>query len=134
MHPRSLTKEFVNGLGDQLSNYNDESAVVFDSLFEELKKDMDNTNEDIDILVQDLKEFLIKNDAQLDEGVSFEAIIMNKAKPYAERRKLESQTLISKAIDYQEDYDNKMSDITSNIVKFFKEFAESLDKNKEKLK
>lgn len=95
---------------------------------------MDNTNEDIDILVQDLKEFLIKNDAQLDEGVSFEAIIMNKAKPYAERRKLESQTLISKAIDYQEDYDNKMSDITSNIVKFFKEFAESLDKNKEKLK
>ena len=126
MHPRSLTKEFVNGLGDQLSNYNDESAVVFDSLFEELKKDMDNTNEDIDILVQDLKEFLIKNDAQLDEGVSFEAIIMNKAKPYAERRKLESQTLISKAIDYQEDYDNKMSDITSNIVKFFKEFAEDV--------
>ena len=59
---------------------------------------------------------------------------MNKAKPFAERRKLESQTLISKAIDYQEDYDNKMSDITSNIVKFFKEFAESLDKNKDKLK
>ena len=63
MHPRSLTKEFVNGLGDQLGNYNDESSVVFDSLFEELKRDMDNTNEDIDILVQDLKEFLIKNDA-----------------------------------------------------------------------
>lgn len=51
MHPRSLTKEFVNGLGDQLGNYNDESAVVFDSLFEELRKDMENTNEDIDILV-----------------------------------------------------------------------------------
>ena len=51
MHPRSLTKEFVNGLGDQLGNYNDESSVVFDSLFEELKRDMDNTNEDIDILV-----------------------------------------------------------------------------------
>ena len=66
--------------------------------------------------------------------MTFEAIIMNKAKPFAERRKLESQTLISKAIDYQEDYDNKMSDITSNIVKFFKEFAESLDKNKDKLK
>jgi hypothetical protein len=48
---------------------------------------MDNTNEDIDILLQDLKEFLIKNDAQLDEGVTFEAILVNKAKPYADRRK-----------------------------------------------
>lgn len=27
-----------------------------------------------------------------------------------------------------------MSDITTNVVKFFKEFAESLDKNKDKLK
>jgi hypothetical protein len=39
-----------------------------------------------------------------------------------------------KSMAYQEDFDNKMSDITTNIVKFFKEFAESLDKNKEKLK
>lgn len=60
--------------------------------------------------------------------------MINKAKPYADRRKQESETLISKAIDYQEDFDNKMSDITTNIVKFFKEFAESLDKNKDKLK
>ena len=70
----------------------------------------------------------------MEEGVSFEAIICNKARPYADRRKQESETLISKAIDYQEEYDNKMSDITTNVVKFFKEFAESLDKNKDKLK
>ena len=62
-HPQKLTKEFVNQLSESLAGYNDESAVVFDTLFEELKKDMDNTNEDIDILTADLKENLIKNDA-----------------------------------------------------------------------
>lgn len=60
--------------------------------------------------------------------------MMNKAKPYADRRKFESETLILKSMAYQEDYDNKMSDISANVVKFFKEFAECLDKNKEKLK
>ena len=57
-HPSKLTKDFVNGLSDQLSGFNDESGVLFDTLFEELKKDMDNTNEDIDILLHDLKDNL----------------------------------------------------------------------------
>ena len=133
-HPKSLTKEFVTNLSEQLNQFNDESTVLFDDFFNKLKEDMDNTNEDIDIALHDLKDFLIKNDAQLDEGVKFDDILVNKAKPYADRRKEESQTLISKAIDYQEDFDNRMGDITNNVVKFYKEFAESLDKNKEKLK
>ena len=95
---------------------------------------MDNTNEDIDILLHDLKDNLQKNDAQLEEGVTFDLIIQNKAQPHADRRKLESQTLILKSMAYQEDFDFRMSEITSNTVKFYKEFAESLDKNKEKLK
>lgn len=78
-HPSKLTKDFVNGLSDQLSGFNDESGVLFDTLFEELKRDMDNTNEDIDILLHDLKDNLQKNDAQLDEGVTFDLIIQNKA-------------------------------------------------------
>ena len=95
---------------------------------------MKNTNEDIDILMADLKDNLQKNDAQLEEGVTFDIIIENKAKPHADRRKLESHTLIMKSMAYQEEFDNKMSNITENVVKFFKEFAECLDKNKEKLK
>ena len=51
-----------------------------------------------------------------------------------DRRKLESKTLIMNSIAYQEDFDYKMSEITQNIVNFFKEFATMLDKNKEKLK
>ena len=61
-------------------------------------------------------------------------MIKNKALPYAERRKQESRTLIMNAIAYQEDFDFKMSEISTNCVNFFKEFATSLDKNKEKLK
>ena len=95
---------------------------------------MENTNEDIDIALYDLKDFIIKNDAELDEGQTFDLIIDYKAKPYAERRKQESKTLILNSIAYQEDFDNKMNEISTNIVNFFKEFAKCLDKNKEKLK
>ena len=95
---------------------------------------MDNTNEHIDIALYDLKDFIIKNDAELPEDVTFDLIIENRAKPYVERRKLESKTLIMNSIQYQEDYDYKMSELTQNVVKFFKEFATCLDKNKDKLK
>jgi hypothetical protein len=45
----------------------------------ELTKNMENTNEDIDKELADLKDFLIKNDAQLEDGVTFELILKNKA-------------------------------------------------------
>lgn len=35
---------------------------------DKLAKDMENTNEDMDIAEFDLKDFLNKNDAQLEEG------------------------------------------------------------------
>lgn len=133
-HPKALTKELVSGIADQLASFNEESSVVFDSLVEQLTKDMENTNEDIDIALFDLKDFIIKNDAELEEGETFDLIIENRAKPYVDRRKLESKTLIMNSIGYQEDFDYKMSEMTSNIVNFFKEFATCLDKNKEKLK
>ena len=129
-----MTKEFVSNVSDQLAQFNEESSIVFDSLVSQLTKDMENTNEDIDIALYDLKDFIVKNDAELDEGVTFDLIIEKRAQPYVERRKLESKTLILNAIAYQEDFDYKMSEITQNIVNFFKEFATCLDKNKDKLK
>lgn len=95
---------------------------------------MENTNEDIDILLFDLKDFIIKNDAELEEGITYDMIIERKAKPYVDARKLESKTLILNAIAYQEEFDFKMSEMSNNIVAFFKEFATTLDKNKDKLK
>ena len=95
---------------------------------------MENTNEDIDIALYDLKDFVIKNDAELEEGQTYDLIIEKRAQPYVDRRKIESKTLIMNAITYQEDYDFKMSELSNNTINFFKEFATSLDKNKDKLK
>ena len=133
-HPISLTKEFVNTIADNLAQHNEESSVVFDSLVSQLTHDMENTNEDIDIALYDLKDFIIKNDAELEEGQTYDLIIEKRAQPYVDRRKTESKTLIMNAIAYQEDYDFKMSELSNNTINFFKEFATSLDKNKDKLK
>lgn len=62
-----------------LNTRNEESSIVFDSLVSELTKDMENTNEDIDIAIYDLKDFIVKNDAELDEGVTFDMIMEMKA-------------------------------------------------------
>jgi hypothetical protein len=104
-HPRDMTKDFINNIQEQLNTYNEESSIVFDNLVTKLTKDMENTNEDIDIALYDLKDFIIKNDAELEQGVTFDLIIERKAMPYVDRRKLESKTLILNAIAYQEDFD-----------------------------
>ena len=61
---------------------------------------MENTNEDIDIALYDVKDFIVKNDAELEEGLTFDLIIEKRCTPYVERRKLESKTLIMNAIGY----------------------------------
>lgn len=58
---------------------NEESTVIFDNLFSDLTKDLENTNEDIDIALYDLKDFIVKNDAELEEGITFDIIIEKKA-------------------------------------------------------
>jgi hypothetical protein len=54
----------------------------------------------MDIAIYDLKDFLIKNDARLDEGMSFDIIIDRRAMPIVTRRKLEHETLIKNAVEY----------------------------------
>lgn len=95
---------------------------------------MENTNEDMDIALYDLKDFLIKNDALLEEGQTFDLIIEREAQPTVNRRKLESKTLISNSVKYMEDFDFRMNEACQNIVNFFKEIATKLDANREKLK
>jgi len=66
--PTHLTAAFVNQQEDKLKSSTEESSVIFDRLVDKLAKDMENTNEDADIALYDLKDFIIKNDAQLEEG------------------------------------------------------------------
>lgn len=107
---------------------------MFDRLVDSLAKDMENTNEDIDIAEFDLKDFIIKNDAQLEEGQSFEQIMAKRVRPTVVRRKQESKTLITNSILYLEQNDYRMQEIATAIVNFFKQYATKLDANKEKLK
>lgn len=65
--PTTFTLKFVQDLEDKLRQFNEESSIIFDKLVDNLAKDMENTNEDIDIAQFDLKDFMIKNDAQLEE-------------------------------------------------------------------
>ena len=95
---------------------------------------MENTNEDIDIAEFDLKDFLIKNDAQLDEGQTFDTIMEDQVTPTTTRRKLESKTLNTNAINYMDESIYKMGEICTNVINFYKDFATRMDNNKQKLK
>ena len=79
--PTSMTKLFVTQEEEKLRQFNDESSVVFDGLVDKLAKDMENTNEDIDIAEFDLKDFMIKNYAQLEESQTFYSIMDNRVIP-----------------------------------------------------
>lgn len=63
-----LTKPYIETLLDQLHKLNDSTQSQYDSYVQELKKDMENSYEDMDIVLSDFKDFLIKNDAELPEG------------------------------------------------------------------
>lgn len=93
VRPTALTKKFVDDLEEKVRNFSEESSVMFDKLVDKLAKDMENTNEDIDIAEFDLKDFMIKNDAQLEEGQTFDSIMEDRVIPTTQRRKLESMTL-----------------------------------------
>lgn len=129
-----LTKDFVNAIDEKLKAANDEAQNAFDDLVQRLNKDMENTNEDADILLYDLKDFLNKNDAQLEEGQTYDSIIAERATPTLERRKLEAKTLVLNAVKYLDDCDFKMNETCTNIVNFFRELATKIDSNKDKLK
>jgi len=95
---------------------------------------MENSNEDMDIALYDLKDFVIKNDAQLEEGMTFELLMDIRAKPTVDRRKLESKALITNSIKYMEDFDFRMNEICQNIVIFFRDLGTKMDQNKDKLR
>jgi hypothetical protein len=132
--PTAMTVNLVSTQEEKLRQFNDESSLMFDKLVDSLAKDMENTNEDIEIAEFDLKDNLIKNDAELEEGDSFDKIMERRVQPTIARRKLESQTLVQNSIAYMEDNDYRMGEMCQNIINFYKEFGKRLDSCKEKLK
>jgi Domain of unknown function (DUF4455) len=129
-----MSKDLVGSVDEKMRTVNDEAQTIFDDIVMRLNKDMENTNEDADIALYDLKDFLGKNDAKLDEGQTFDTIIDDRAKPTVDRRKLEAKTLILNAVKYMEEFDFKMNEVCTAIVNFFRDLATKIDSNKEKQK
>jgi len=50
------------------------------------------------------------------------------------RRKLESKTLNTNAINYMDESIYKMGEISNNIINFYKDFSTRMDNNKQRLK
>jgi len=92
-----------------------------------LTKDMDNTNEDMDLALFDLKDFMLKNEAQLEEGQTYDSVLEARAQPTVTRRKLESKTLLTGVVKFILEADVHMNDTCQNIVNFFRELATKLD-------
>lgn len=59
----TISKDLISNIDDNLKGINEDAQQAFDKLVEQLAKDMENTNEDLDIAVYDLKDFILKNDA-----------------------------------------------------------------------
>ena len=122
-----LTKDLVAQVEDKLRQLNDDAQSLFDEIVTNLNRDMENTNEDADIALFDLKDFLTKNDAQLEEGQTFDSIVQERALPTVERRKHEAKTLILNAVKYMEEFDYKMNEVCNAIVGFFRDLATKID-------
>lgn len=54
--------------------------------------------------------------------------------PTTDRRKHESKTLNTNAINYMDDSIYKMGEICNNVIAFYKDFGTRMDNNKQKLK
>lgn len=95
---------------------------------------MENSYEDMDIVLSDFKDFLIKNDAELPEGQTFELIVDTNCVPLIAKWKDEMKAMVMNAIKYLEEEDEQMHEVSKNILNFYKILGEKYDQNWEKLK
>ena len=134
MDASMLTKALATAVEEELRVLNDEAQEEFDRLAEALAKDMENSNEDMDLALLDLEDFLVKNDAQIDEGETFKGIIERLCVPTVTKRKTEASTLIKNALKYLEENDFAMNEMCKNTVGFLRDLGERFDKSREALK
>lgn len=131
---KDLTKALVSQVEDEIKAINDDAEGTYDELVEALARDRENTNEDAEIALADLKDFLIKNDAILEEGVTYDQIIDEKCRPLVLKRRSEADQLIGNSVKYLEETDEAISEALKNFVGFMRDLATKFDQNKELLK
>jgi hypothetical protein len=130
----SLTSKKVEEVGTKLQEINDIAQDEYTEIAKELANCIKASNNEMETAMENLREFLYANEAEIEEGMTYNQIIEDQAKPFVESRKQEAQELYTNADKYLEEIDDKMNEICKNIIEFLKLLASKYDKGKEDLR
>ena len=74
-----------------------------DQIVDKLVKEMDKVNGDMDKEFGKLKIYIKKNNADLEEGMTYDLLLERRVEPTINRRKEESKKLMMNSVKYMED-------------------------------
>ena len=130
----NLTQKKVDEINTNLETINDEAQEEYDRIAADLTTFIKNSFSEMDTALENLREFLHANEAQLEEGMTYDKIIEDQAQPFVDKRKQESNELYANSLKYLEELDDKMNEISKNFIDFIKSLATKYDKGKDDLK
>lgn len=129
-----LTAKKVEEIEGRIEKINEAAQGEYYQIAVEFSNSIKEFGNTMDSLLEDLKEFLHSNKAQIDENTTYDKIIEIEAQPYVNRRKEEAKELYLNTYKYQEETDDKMVETCKNIIEFIKALATKYDKGKDDLK
>eukprot|EP01022_Parablepharisma_sp_SALTPOND_P020323 TRINITY_DN366_c0_g1_i1.p2 TRINITY_DN366_c0_g1~~TRINITY_DN366_c0_g1_i1.p2 ORF type:complete len:1259 (+),score=293.33 TRINITY_DN366_c0_g1_i1:32345-36121(+) len=125
-----ITKEKVNDLDEKLKKINEDASDEYKKFFQACIKIQEERHKEALALVEYLKGFLVKNDAELPEGKTFDMIIAEECSPLVELRLKESKELLLHIDKYLEEFESRMHEYSKNIISFYRFIGENYDQNR----
>ena len=115
----TISKDIIEDYNEKLKNITDESQHSYDILVKDMINQQDQLHTESNQLLEYLKDFLIKNDAKLKEGDTFDIILNRECIPLIERRHGEVKELLTYVITYLEYQDGRMGEYCNNIINLY---------------
>ncbi len=125
-----VTKDKVNDIDEKLKKLNEEASEEYKKAFQDCLDIQQQRHKEALGLVEYLKGFLVKNDAKLPEGRTFDMIIAEECTPIVEQRLKESKDLLLHIDKYLEEFDSRMHEYSKNIIGFYRYIGESYDQQR----
>jgi len=129
-----ITKNNINKLDEKLKKISESSSEEYKRYFQDYITIQDERYKEALKLSETLRNFLIKNDANLPEGKTFDMIIEEECTPLVELRLNESKALFLHVDKYLDEYDTRMHEYSKNIIAFYRFIGESYDINRKGFK
>lgn len=129
-----ITKDKTNKLDEELKNLSESSSEEYKKYFQDYITIQNSRNQEALKLSETLRDFLVKNDANLPEGKTFDMIIEEECTPLIEQRLNESKALFLHVDKYLDEYDTRMHEYSKNIISFYRFIGESYDLNRKDFK